>query len=72
MEDVISNHSQGRHYGVCIGDPGPIIHQDNNLKEVYFWCSCISGSMQAPLLIIDLFDGRVIDSFKLTDQRREV
>lgn len=71
IKQIQAKFGLGCRYGVCIAKPGPIIFEHNDLKEIYFWCGCISGSMQSSLLIIDMHEGRVVDEFKLND-RREV
>lgn len=72
---MVSNTMQGvrgdEHYGVLIGNLNNVIFQNNDLRQVYFYCGCLSGSVGSALLIVDLYSGMVLDQLRLSE-RKEV
>lgn len=70
---MVNNKSQGvkgdKHYGVLIGNINSVIFENDSLREVYFYCGCLSGSVDSMLLIVDLYNGIVVDQLKLSKNK---
>jgi hypothetical protein len=54
-------------YGACVGFPLPgfVVYDDDELDKVYGWIDCLTGSMQAPIYIIDFTSYEVLGTVSL-------